>query len=346
MIVDKKYCMNSFLQFRFIADDNKIFKEGLRRYIIEPNQKYKIFNSKDLDECISKYVNENFDNQTALMLSSGIDSALLASYLPKNSQTFTLKCIARKETIDETIKAKEIAKKFGLKNSIIEVAWDDYEKYAPKLMEHKGSPIHSIEVQIYKAAIVAKELGYTKLLFGEAADIIFGGLDGLLAKDWKFTEFVDRYNFVPTKTVLNNYSLITKPFEKHRILDKIDMYGFMSTFFLKEALNSYYNACSTAEMKFLSPFKEMYLGVNLDLDIIRKGRSKYIIRDLADNRLNGIDFGKKIPMPRPTDLWLENWAGPKRNEFKNDCIKDLTGDQKFYIFILEQFLNLNNINQD
>lgn len=340
---DKNYCMNSFLQFRFIADDNIIFKEGLNRYIINPNPKYKISNSEDLDKVISKYINENFDEKTALMLSSGIDSALLASYLPKNAQTFTLKCIAKEETIDESIKAKEIAKKYDLKNDVIEVYWEDYEKYAPILMKHKGAPIHSIEVQIYKAAIVAKEKGYTKLLFGEAADILFGGLDGLLSQDWEFDEFINRYNFVPTKNVLNDYSLISEPFEKYRINNKIDMYGFMSTFFLKEALNSYYNACGTALIEFLSPFKEMYLGVKLNLDLIRSGRSKYIIRDLADKRMPGIDFGKKLPMPRPTDLWLVNWEGPKRKEFKKNIVKFLTGDQKFYVYILEKFLDLNNI---
>ncbi len=29
MVVDKKYCMSSFLMFRTIADDTKCFKEGM-----------------------------------------------------------------------------------------------------------------------------------------------------------------------------------------------------------------------------------------------------------------------------------------------------------------------------
>lgn len=343
MEIDKKYCMNSFLQFRCIADENKNFKEGLKRYVIEPKQKFKIKDSNDLDLALRNYINKNFDEKTALMLSSGIDSALLASYLSQNSQTFTLKCIASQTTIDESIKAKEIASKYGLKNDVIEITWDDYEKYIPILMEHKGAPIHSIEVQIYKAAMIAKQLGFTKLLFGESADSIFGGLSNLLSKDWEFDEFVDRYNFVPTKKVLNNYSLITSPYEKFEVAGKINSYDFISNFFFKESNNSYYNACHTLSIKFLSPFTEMYLGVKLDLDIIRNGRSKYIIRDLADKRLKGIDFGEKTPMPRPMDLWLKNWQGPTRYEFKKNIIQDLTGDQKYYVYVLEKFLDLNNI---
>ncbi len=62
--------------------------------------------------------------------------------------------------------------------------------YTPLLMRHKGAPIHSIEVQIYKAAFMARQKGFTKMIFGENADIIYGGMDGLLSKDWLFGEFV------------------------------------------------------------------------------------------------------------------------------------------------------------
>ena len=44
-------------------------------------------------------------------------------------------------------------------------------------------------------------------------------------------------------------------------------------------------------------------------------------------------------MPRPMDLWLKNWDGPKRKEFKNNSITELTGDAKWLVYILEYFLN-------
>ena len=62
------------------------------------------------------------------------------------------------------------------------------------LMLNKGAPIHSIEVQICKAAMQAKEDGFDTLIFGESADVNFGGQDGLLSKDWSVPEYIDRYS--------------------------------------------------------------------------------------------------------------------------------------------------------
>ena len=48
----------------------------------------------------------------------------------------------------------------------------------------------------------------------------------------------------------------------------------------------------------------------------------------------------KTPMPRPMSQWLANWEGPKREEFIPNSIRDLTGDQKWLVYVLEWFLNL------
>ena len=63
-------------------------------------------------------------------------------------------------------------------------------------MARKWAPVHSIEPQIYKAAIRAKKDGVKMILVGESADLIFGGMDQLISKDWSFDDFVNRYTFL------------------------------------------------------------------------------------------------------------------------------------------------------
>ena len=343
MKVDKNYCMNSFLQFRFVFED-KVFKENLIPNYVKPTQKYEIENCDDLDKAIKDYVKNNVDDKTALMLSGGIDSAILASYIPKGTKAFTLKCIADEPTTDETIRAKQIADINGLDHEIVEIRWSDYEKYIPILLEHKKAPFHSIEVQIYKAALRAKELGYNKLLFGESADSIFGGLDGLLSKDWSFDEFVKRFNFTPTEKILKKYKLILEPY-KDCINEKgkIDAHKFISTKFFVESTNSYFNACNCAEVKFLSPYSNMKLISPLDVERVRKGDSKYLVRELFKKIYFDLEITKKTPMPRPMGLWLKSWKGPRRYEFIKNCQQSLNGDQKWLVFILEKFLNYFNV---
>lgn len=52
------------------------------------------------------------------------------------------------------------------------------------------------------------------------------------------------------------------------------------------------------------------------------------------------EIPEKIAMARAVDIWLADWEGPKRAEFKDDCIEGLTGEQKFLIYSLERFLDL------
>ena len=339
MNADKNYCMSSFLQFRYVFED-KVFKKDLVPNYVKPNQIYEIKNCNDLDNAIKDYIKNNVDDKTALMLSGGIDSAILASYLPKGTKVFTLKCIADEPTTDETTRAKLISKMNGLDQEIIEVNWSDYEKYIPILLEHKKAPFHSIEVQIYKAALRAKELGYNKLLFGESADAIFGGLDGLLSKDWSFKEFTERFNFAPVEKILKKPNLVLSPYKSCiNEASKIDVHKFINTYFFVESINSYFNACSCAEVQFLSPYSSMKMACPLDLNRIRSGDSKYLVRELFKRKYPKLKMAKKTPMPRPMGLWLKSWKGPERYEFIKNCHESLTGDQKWLVYILEKFLD-------
>lgn len=339
---DKDYCISSFLMYRFIADETKSFSSSYIPYFFKADQKkYMIHSLEDVDIAIKSYIKEIIDQggKIGLALSGGIDSAILAKYVPTNTMTYTFRCMAN-GCLDETSYAKRYANICHLPNKIIDVTWDDYINSAKILMRHKGAPIHSIEPQIYKAAVEAKKDGITHFLFGENADIIFGGMDGLLAKDWTFNEFVQRYTYLDPVKIIKSAKTNMEPFEKYRQDDHIDFYGFICDYFYYEANNSYDNACSTAGIKYRSPFNRMKLTFSLDYDRIRKGDTKYLLRELFDRLYPELEQPKKIPMPRAVSQWLENWDGPIRDEFIPHCTDSLNGDQKWMIFILELFLNM------
>jgi hypothetical protein len=89
--VDKYFCMSSFLTFRYIFDEHKIFKEGIERTVYPlPEKKYMIRSADDIDVVIEKVLSPVVDKQTGIMLSGGMDSAILASYLPAGTKAYTL----------------------------------------------------------------------------------------------------------------------------------------------------------------------------------------------------------------------------------------------------------------
>lgn len=346
-MVDKKYCMSSYLMFRTIVDNSKSFSEKSKPVLWKDyGNRTGIHDSIELEEYLRERVLKAIDGKKiAIALSGGIDSAILARFMPKGSVAYTFKCIVPGvDVIDETLGASKYAEYCGLEHRIVEVYWEDFEKYAPILMKKKGSPIHSIEVQIYKAALQAKNDGMDALLFGENADIIYGGMDGLLKKDWLFGEFVDRYSYVMPYKALKESELILEPYLRFEKDGHIDPHSFINEIFRREAMGTYSNATNVAGIEAVCPFSETYMAVPIDYERIRKGESKYLVREVFARLYPGFEMPPKIPMPRPMNEWFKDWQGPIRQEFWPHCTDNMTGDQKWMVWALEKFLSICEAN--
>lgn len=241
---------------------------------------------------------------------------------------------------DETPNAKRYAEECGLEHRVIEIYWKDFEKYAPLLMRHKGMPIHSIEIQIYKAALQAKADGFDTLIFGESSDVTYGGMNGLLSKDWTLGEFADRYSYVMPYRILKEFQMIMEPYKKVEYDGHIDAHEFCRTTFLEEGMGSYVNACQCAGIQIRAPFCETTMAVPIDLERIRNGENKYRVREVFKKLYPDFTIPPKLPMPRPMNEWLADWGGAKRSEFWPHCTDGMTGDQKWLVWILERFLNM------
>lgn len=343
MIVDKKYCMNSYLMYRTIADDNKCFTEKLVPKIFHVDfPRTPIKNSNDLELAIRSQIDEwTKDGKAALAVSGGIDSAIIAKFMPRGSKAYTFQCkVPGVEVTNEVPQASKYCNECNLNHEVIEVFWEDFEKYAPILMKHKGAPIHSIEVQIYKAALKAKADGFERIIFGESSDVNYGGLSGLMSKDWTYGEFVERYTYLLPYKVLKDSELILEPYKRFEENGYVDAHEFCRNFFLEEGMGSYVNACECAGIEVKTPFINTTLAVPLDYDRIRKGENKYIVREVFSRNYKNWEIPTKTPMPRPMNEWLHDWKGPSRNEFWENCVGTLTGDQKWQVWALEKFLNM------
>lgn len=303
-----------------------------------------IADSYELENYLQKRVKEEALNKNvAIALSGGIDSAILAKFMPKGSTAYTFRCIVPGiQVVDETPVAAKYAQECGLKHKIVEIFWEDFEWFSSLLMKRKGAPIHSIEVLIYKAALQAKEEGIDALIFGENADVIYGGMDGLLSKDWLLGDFIERYSYVLPYKVLRNPVMVLEPFYEFEKDGHIDPHSFVSEVFRKEAMGSYTNATALADVVAVCPFSETYMSVPIDYKKIRSGENKYLVREVFKRLYPNYEIPKKIPMPRPMNEWLINWNGPTRDEFLPHCTDTMTGDQKWLVWALEKFLNLYN----
>ena len=339
----RAFCMSSYLMFRYVVDPTKSFGGQLRPRVVDISfPRTPIRTGDELISALkSKVEAATADGKAALALSGGIDSAILAKFMPEGSTAYTFRCVVPgKQVTDESARARAIADACRLKHKIVDITWDDQISAADILMKHKHAPIHSIEAQIYKAALQIKTDGFSKFILGENADIIYGGMDGLLAKDWTVAEFIERYSYIMPHKVLRHPVMITAPFDEFDVDGHIDGHNFINKYFRQEALGTYTNACDAAGVQFVGPYSETNWIEPIDYQKIRAGQSKYVVREAFAKLFPNVEPPKKIPMPRPMNEWMSAWAGPTRAEFIPHCTDGMTGDQKWMVYCLERFLNL------
>ena len=344
MSFDKNFCMSSYLAFRYIEDDEKNFYEGLHHQnmkLIPENERVPVRTSDDIDKEIRKQMDQFSDKKRGVMLSGGMDSAIVASYL-SGCDAYTFRFMGGEFQKEELARAEYYAKYYGLNLHYVDITFDTVEKFTDPVMRRKAAPVHSIEPQILQAALQAKNDGLEVMFVGESSDLIFGGMDGLLAKDWTFEEFVRRYTFTNPADVLNEPVSMAYLFERYRKENNyIDYIRFMDDVFSVESSGSYWNAFAVAKMSYYDPYAQLIMSEPLDLNRVRNGEPKYLIRELMHKKYPDIPVPNKNPMPRPVDEYFKNWKGPTRPEFKNNLdMSKFTGNQKWQLWCLERFLNL------
>jgi hypothetical protein len=341
-MIDKQSCMSQYIAFRYVVSEDIQWSRDIRpkRFKKEATEKVDVKDSYDIENYIRYFIERYYDEETAILLSGGIDSAIIASFLREGTAAYTIRFLAD-QAIDESVQAAKYAQEYKLKHIIIDVSWKDYETLSPSLMKNKNAPLHPVEVALYKAALTIRSHGYKKIIIGNGADSNFGGMDKLLSKDWSYTEFIRRYNFNDPEKILNEPSDITHIYAKYMIKpDLIDIFGFLHDIHGYGIIQAFENALVLAGCSSLEPYENMNLAVPLDIDRIRSGQSKYFLRELFARRYSKITVPDKIPFARPMDDWLKDWKGPVRGEFKELCTIGLSGEQKWIVYCLERYLDL------
>lgn len=344
-MTDRDFCLSSYMAFRYLWKDGVDFAEGFQHknfLLLDDAQRIPVKTSADIDREIQQQFDALYQkyDSIGILLSGGMDSANLSAYLRPGSHAYTFNS-ASGEFDADVQRAVKYCEKWQLQHHLIDITMADYEAYTPIVMRHKFAPVHSIEPQIYKAALMAKTDGVQLMVVGESADLIFGGMDKLISPEWTFDAFARRYTFLQPELVLAHPVSQMELFEHYRTGETaIDFMRFMDEVFAVESSGSYMNAFGAAWLPYYDPYACFVMADPLDMERVRHGEPKYLVRGLYALKYPELEIPFKIPMPRPVDTVFKDWAGPRRPEFRSDIpMQQLSGNQKWQLWCAEQFLN-------
>ena len=172
-MIDKKYCMSSYLAFRYIEKSDVNFYENGRvhRNItpIPDEQRILVHTSNDIDREIGKQMEQFSGKKKGIMLSGGMDSAIVASYLC-GSNAYTFRFLGGGYQSEELARAEYYAKYYKLNLHYVDISWDTVLSHLDPVMKAKAAPVHSIEPQILQAALQANTDGVEVMFVGESSD--------------------------------------------------------------------------------------------------------------------------------------------------------------------------------
>jgi asparagine synthetase B (glutamine-hydrolysing) len=337
------FCTSSYLGLRYVAREGASWKDGYApRYPADETQQLTPVATGDhvLGALKAQMDRIRQDATVGILLSGGIDSAILAAMMEPGARAYTIR-FAAAGAVDESPMARAFAEHCGLRHRTVVVTLADQKREMDSLMLRKKSPLHAVEVALYQAARAAAGDGVRTLVVGNGADSTFGGLDRLLSVDWTFDAFIDRYTFVDPSAALHEPRSLRSVFEPYRRAEHVDVVQFLKVVHGKGIVQAFDNAIGAAGVKTYEPYETLELTAPLDLARIRKGESKYLLRDIFGRLYPGWELPSKIAFARPLDAWLADWKGPARPEFLAGLRADRwTGEQKWLLYCLDRFLEL------
>lgn len=335
-------CMSYYLGLRYVPEADRSWSRGVTPHLPESDVVPRpVGTARDVIDALCEQLPAGPD--VGLLLSGGIDSAILAALLPAGTPCFTIAFDAP-GAVDESRRAAEFAAHWGHPHHIVRCSWSDYETHVDGLMNAKSSPLHAVEVPLHVAAGTARSLGIDRLVVGNGADSTFGGMDKLLAVDWTFDRFVERYRFAVAEDILTDPRDIHHVFTPYRTDTGIDVQAFLREVHGAGIVQAFENAIGTTGAVTAAPYETMSFDGELDLDRIRNGEPKYLLREVFGILYGTEDVPTKIPFARPTDIWFKDWPGPApRPEFRSDIGETLRfagGESRWLTWCLDRFLTM------
>lgn len=274
-----------------------------RRYRLnKPRPLTSVADSAQLLEIVER-VMDNLSGRVGLLLSSGMDSAILAARLPPGSLAYTLDYADEQGSNPPTVSEFKAAQQYvprNVRHKRIEVSKSEYFENIDVLTERMGRPTVPHEPALFKLITQAYKDGVEHVVTGLGADGHLGGLRAF----YRFSTLktFETYLF---KRYVNPSHVLRSPYGIRELLEPYNSeQGFNVQRYLEEIGTEGDNLTEVIAahgMNHVAPFATMRLAEPLDLNTPEKA-----ILQEAFIRTYKSQPPHKRALWVPYDAWLQN----------------------------------------
>ncbi len=288
-------------------------------------------------------IKEMFTDDSAIILSGGVDSSLLVALTSKyvKKEFDTISTVFFDEQEDEHLYSSFVANKYNTRHTNFVIDSHTFGQNYLEAVWHNDEPINfANSVAIMMMSKFAKEKGFNKIMAGEGADEVFAGY-GFFDDPrplWLRTQYVlasDIFNLLNSKTnstTFLEYRMNLLDDNPYTGVSGDQWYTFYT--YLQTVLNRLNKMTVSQDIEAPCP----YFTLDMIEDIfylipdnlkVKDGTTKYILKKLAEKYFDK-DFvhRKKVGFGIPINNWLRDKAGLGR--YVKILLEDRTLSRSIY----------------
>ena len=139
-MVDRDFCCSSFLAFRYIEKENVEFFDQMhhRSYTLPKESELTLIEDEnDLDKELKRIFASISHKKIGILISGGMDSSCLATYMPEASDAYTFRFLNGKYNPEELHRAEIFAKENNLNLHYVDIDFNVIKECLFPVMEAK-----------------------------------------------------------------------------------------------------------------------------------------------------------------------------------------------------------------
>lgn len=316
-----------------VIDNPALFLTYRRFFPTTPKDCVPVTREDEILDYLQSTLN-NLPASSGILLSGGIDSAILARFMPAGSMAYTID-YAEAENRSEFREAAQFLAK-DVRHQRVLVDRRQFFQAADDLVLRKRMPLVPHEAAVAVACQQARRDGVTHLVGGFGADTGLGGFSNYY-RNRRWEDFVTHMlpKFWNPAAVLNESSDVAWVARQYVEEGTVDVQNFLKEVGVEG--NAVATAIQALGLTPVFPYADLRYSRRFDVDRLASGDTKYLLKSIFRRLYPNHAPARKFPLHVPYNQWMMGYQ-PSRQEFKSALkLQPDQGKRNALIYSLERY---------